>query len=245
MTLRARDVGLSFAHPGTHPDHAPTRALEGISFDVAPGEVLGIAGSSGAGKSLIAAALAGILPPAALLDGGITLNGTPPSPRDIALAPQRLDALDPLATLGRQIRRLGGRRTDPAALLARVGLTARVARAYPHSLSGGMARRALLATALAGGAAWVVVDEPTVGLDPEAADRVMALLRALAEEGRGLVVISHDLPRLARIATRVLVLQDGRAVETAPAAAFAGDGTGLATAFARRLWQAQIEDPAC
>lgn len=241
MSLRAEALGLVVHRP----DRAPLRVLEHVDLAVARGGILGIAGTSGAGKSLVAAALAGIVPPGAHLEGRITVDGAPPHPRDIALAPQRLDALDPLAPIGRQIRRLSRGRADPAALLAHVGLPGHVVRSCPHALSGGMARRALLATALASGAEWLVVDEPTVGLDPEAADRIMDLLAALARGGRGLVVISHDLSRLARLAHRVLLLREGRAVETAPAADFAGGGAALRSPFARELWRAQIPDDPC
>ncbi|MBK1698788.1 ATP-binding cassette domain-containing protein [Rhodovibrio salinarum] len=241
MTLGVAHFGLTFAPPG----RPPFQALEDLNFSLARGEILGIAGSSGAGKSLIAAALAGVLPAGARTEGWIAIDGSPPGPRDIALAPQRLDALDPLAPLGRQIQRLLRQRCDPGALLTRVGLSKTLVGRYPHELSGGMARRALLATALASGADWLVVDEPTVGLHPEAADHVMAMLSGFAQAGHGLVVVSHDLPRLARIADRVLVLSQGRAVETTCASAFAGGGAALQHPFSRALWEAQIPEGAC
>ncbi|SES40571.1 peptide/nickel transport system ATP-binding protein [Tranquillimonas rosea] len=241
MTLRVDTLGLTLSRPGL----PPVTALDSVSFALERGEILGVSGSSGAGKSLVAAALAGALPRGAQPFGKITVDGARPGARDIALAPQRLDALDPLAPLGRQIRRLGGRRSDPRTELERVGLSAALTRAYPHMLSGGMARRALLATALARGADWLVADEPTVGLDASAADHVMALLGDLARERRGLVVISHDLPRLAGLADRILILRHGRPEEVAPAAAFAGDGSALTSPFARDLWRAQLPETAC
>ncbi|WP_339947487.1 ATP-binding cassette domain-containing protein [uncultured Albimonas sp.] len=242
MTLRIEDLGVAF--PAPRP-----AALEGVCFAVARGELVGLTGSSGAGKSLAAEALAGLLPPGAERRGRITLDGAPLPRGAVALAPQRLDALDPLARVGRQIERfarLAGRRADVPATLAEAGLPAETAARFPHQLSGGMARRVLLAAALSTGAAWIVADEPTVGLDPAAADRATALLARLAGTGRGLVVVSHDLPRLARVAARIVVLREGRQVETAPAAAFAGEGAALRDPFSRALWRAQIpEDAAC
>ncbi len=235
MTLRVEALGVTFAEPARP-------ALDGLSFEVARGEVLGLTGGSGAGKSLIAEALAGCLPAGAGRSGRITLNGGDAARQAIALAPQRIDALDPLARVGRQLARfggLGGRKVDIPGSLAAVGLDPAVARLYPHALSGGMARRVLLATALATGAGWIVADEPTVGLDKAAADRIMALLRGLAARGHGLVVISHDLPRLAGIADRVVVLREGQPVETAPGVAFEGEGRALRSPFSRALWQAQ------
>ncbi|SHI42979.1 ATP-binding cassette domain-containing protein [Wenxinia saemankumensis] len=233
MTLDVEDLSVSFpAGP----------VLEGVSLSLARGEIVGLTGSSGAGKSLLAEALAGALPPGAVRTGRIAVDGEPAGPGAVALAPQRLDALDPLAPVGRQIgrfARLCNRRADPSGALASVGLPAGAARLYPHELSGGMARRALLATALATGADWIVADEPTVGLDEEAGGRVLSVLARLAASGRGVIVISHDLVGLARIASRVVILRGGRHVETAPAGAFAQGGTALREAFTRQLWQAQ------
>ncbi|APX91215.1 ABC transporter ATP-binding protein (plasmid) [Brevirhabdus pacifica] len=222
--------------------------LEGLDLAAPRGAVTGICGASGAGKSLIAAAIAGTLPRNADVSGRILVDGAPPSRGGIALAPQGLDALDPLATVGAQIARfarLADRTEDPAALLPRLGLAPTVAQAWPHELSGGMARRACLATALATGAGWLIADEPTAGLDAAAAERIMALLGTLASDGYGVLVISHDLPRLAAVAGEITVLQEGCAVETAPASAFRGNGEALRKPFARRLWQAQNVCPAC
>lgn len=229
-------------------DAPPLTVLEGLDLTAPRGAVTGLCGASGAGKSLIAAAIAGTLPRNAETSGRIVVDGQAPAPGLIALAPQALDALDPLARVGTQIARfarLAGQSVDAVALLARLGLAADVAQAWPHALSGGMARRACLATALATGAGWLVADEPTSGLDGEAVDRVMGLLGALADDGYGVLVISHDLPRLAAIAGEITVLQDGRAVETAPASAFRGAGEALSQDFVRRLWLAQEARATC
>lgn len=235
MTLRIDDLSVRF----------PTvPALRNISFTLGRGEIIGLTGTSGAGKSLVAEALVGALPCDAIQTGHITLNGAPVAPGTIALAPQRLDALDPLAPVGRQIQRLArlaNRAVDVPDTLANVGLPAETARFYPHELSGGMARRVLLATALATGAPWIVADEPTVGLDDAAAARVLSLLADLAEAGQGIIVISHDLIGLARIASHIVILREGRHIETAPKDAFIGTGSLLRTAFAQRLWAAQLE----
>ena len=226
----------------------PLTVLDGLTLTAPRGRVTGLCGASGAGKSLIAAAMAGTLPRNAEVTGRISVDGAPPAPGRIALAPQGLDALDPLARVGTQIARfarLAGRRVDAVSLLARLGLAADVAQAWPHALSGGMARRVCLATALATGAPWLVADEPTAGLDGAAADRVTRLLGALADEGYGLLVISHDLPRLAAIAGEITVLQGGRAVETAPASAFRGAGDALSQDVVRRLWRAQEARAPC
>ncbi|MFN4128525.1 MAG: ATP-binding cassette domain-containing protein [Paracoccaceae bacterium] len=238
MMLCVDALGLSFTGTGA----AARPALSGISLSVERGEVVGLIGGSGAGKSLVAMALMGSLPRNAIRSGCVTLDHAPIAAGHLALAPQSVDALDPLADVGTQIgrfARLAGRQPDVATLLARVGLTTSVAPLFPHQLSGGMAKRVLLATALATESAFLIADEPTLGLDPGAADDLMACLAGLAEQGKGVLAISHDLPRLVGTARRVIVLNEGEAVETAPAACFAGNGARLSHPFSRALWRAQ------
>ena len=242
--LAISDLTIAFRRHGA----PPISVLQGLSLTVTPGAVTGLVGESGAGKSLVAASIMGTLPRNANVAGSITVDGEPSAPGAVALAPQGLDALDPLVRLGTQLTRfagLAGRKADGADLLAAVGLPSETAEAWPHMLSGGMARRALLATALATGAPYIVADEPTAGLDDNTADRVMALLADLARRGHGLLVISHDLARLVRIADELVVLRDGIPVETAPAAAFVGDGAALAHGFTRDLWRVQPSVSAC
>lgn len=234
--LRVEGLGIAFRqHDGRR-----LVPLEGVSLTVGRGEVVGLIGGSGAGKSLVAEALCGLLPRNAEVSGRLTIDGAVPRPGQIALAPQGTLALDPLARVGAQIARfarLAGRQVAPQALLADLGLAPEVARSFPHQLSGGMAKRALIATTLATGADWIIADEPTLGLDPDTADQIVALIAGLAARGKGVLIISHDLPRLVAHAARVTILRDGRMVETAPAAAFAAGG--LADAFSRDLWAAQ------
>jgi len=227
-------------------DGGLTRPLEGITLAVPPGEVTGLVGGSGAGKSLVAEALMGRLPRNAELSGRIRIDAAHPARGSIALAPQAVDALDPLARCGRQVdrfARLAGREADAPGLFAALGLPTAALDAYPHELSGGMAKRVLIATALATGADYLIADEPTLGLDPANADRIMQVLAGLAGEGRGVLLISHDLPRLVAIARRVTILREGRPVETAEASAFGGDG--LCHPFSRDLWAAQFWSAPC
>lgn len=236
--LRITNLSLAFYPSGSEPE----LALSGINLTVAKGEGVGLVGGSGAGKSLIAHAIVNTLSVAARMTGQITLDGGPVTKGRLALVPQSVDALDPLANVGHQIERfarLVGRKSDVKSALERVGLGPDVAALYPHQLSGGMAKRVLLATALAQDTDFLVADEPTLGLDPHAADSLMACLSGLIAAGKGLLVISHDLPRLVAITRRVVVLQGGHSVETAAATAFSGAGARLAHPFSRALWRAQ------
>lgn len=246
--LELRDLSVRFRrHQG-----APLTPLAGVSLSAARGELVGLVGGSGAGKSLIAEAVMGLLPRNAevggelLLDGAPHPLGTPVPPGRLALAPQGIDALDPLARVGVQIERfaaLARRPLDASALMRSLGLSASAARAYPHQLSGGMAKRALIATALASGAQLLIADEPTLGLDPELADELMALLKRLAAAGTGVLLISHDLPRLVALCERVVILHEGAMVETAPASAFVSGA--LQHPFSRALWGAQTWSDPC
>jgi peptide/nickel transport system ATP-binding protein len=248
MTLVVTGLGLSFRRH----DGGRLTPLAGVDLTLARGDILGLVGGSGAGKSLVATVLMDMLPRNAERRGTVEMDGGPVRDGMIALAPQGIDALDPLAPVGRQLMRFGRLAgTDPGTaktralqLLAELDLAPEVMDLHPHMLSGGMAKRVLLATSLMGGAKILIADEPTLGLDPANADRIMACLAALAGPERGVLVISHDLPRLVAIARRVIVLREGQMVEEADARAFTGEGTALTHSFSRALWRAQLREDA-
>ncbi|MDH2327412.1 ATP-binding cassette domain-containing protein [Cereibacter sp. SYSU M97828] len=197
-------------------------ALSGIDLHVAAGEVVGVIGASGAGKSLLAHAILGVLPPNAILRGRIDACAA-------GLVPQQVSHLDPLARIGRQVRWAGGSAPDALAPL------------YPHQLSGGMARQAMLAIALARQPRLLVADEPTAGLDPDAGAGVLDGLRRHAVGGGAVLLISHDLNAALRICNRVVLLDEGRVRGIEDARAFCGDGAGLSP-HARALWHALPEN---
>lgn len=227
-------------------------ALEGIDLKVERGEILALVGASGAGKSLLAHAFFGILPGNAVVRGRICLDGRPvervsdgkgQGPR-MALVPQSLSHLDPLARCGKQLlwaaKRSGKTKTmaDLVTTLESFGLRAEVMRLYPHQVSGGMARRLLLAIATIGEPDLIVADEPTSGLDPDAADNVLRHLRRFADRGKAVLLITHDLVTAVSHADRVAILEQGRLLGTEPANAFSEDGKRLTLPYARALWLA-------
>ncbi|MGW0810988.1 ATP-binding cassette domain-containing protein [Nonomuraea sp. NPDC002799] len=216
---------------------ADGRALvSGVSFALEPGERLGVIGESGSGKSLTALAVLGLLPQGMRAAGSVRLAGV-----EVVGAPERrlnrlrgravaavfqepLTALDPLRRLGAQVaeplrrhRGLRGQALRRAVIdaLSEVRLPARVADAYPHEISGGQRQRVAIAMALACRPALLIADEPTTALDTTVQAGVLDLLDGLVtESGTGLLFIGHDLAVVAGIAGRLLVLHDGRAVET-------------------------------
>lgn len=250
--LRIQDLRVSFAQYERGLRRRIVPGLEGMSLEVAAGEVVALVGASGAGKSLLAHAVLGLLPPNALESGTVVFDGTVVAPaerrrlagREVALLPQSVTFLDPVATVGRQLRRaakLTGHHDPHATALAalnRYGLGPEVLGRYPHELSGGMARRVLVAMALMGRPRLVLADEPTPGLQQDTARLVLAELRARADGGTGVLLITHDLPAALEVCDRVVICDSGRTVDTAVPEDFRGDGERLTHPYTRALWQA-------
>jgi ABC-type glutathione transport system ATPase component len=229
--IRPRDAGAGVT----------VRPVDGISFAVEAGEVLALVGESGSGKSMTALAVMGLLPSAAFQAGGsVRLDGA--ALEDLSDAQRRalrgremamvfqdpMQYLNPVMTCGDQVgealRVLDGRSRAEALdrvheLFREVGLPdpARQARQYPHELSGGMRQRVLIAMMLARHPRLLVADEPTTALDATVQAQILELLRGLARSrGMGLLLITHDLGAVARIADRAAVMHAGRLVETLP-----------------------------
>ena len=224
----------------------PTRrgtllALDDISFDIAPGEVLGVVGESGAGKSLTGAAIIGLLePPGRIAGGEILLEGRridnlPPDQmrrirgRQIgAIFQDPLTSLNPLYTVGRQLvetitTHLGlsakQARARAIELLAATGIPAPEARVdqYPHQFSGGMRQRVVIALALAADPKLIVADEPTTALDVSIQAQIIALLkRVCREQGAAVMLVTHDMGVIAETCDRVAVMYAGRVAEIGP-----------------------------
>jgi oligopeptide/dipeptide ABC transporter ATP-binding protein len=221
------------------PDGEAT-AVRDVSFDVAPGEVLGIVGESGSGKTVTARSLLGLLPPSghvvagsAVFDG-IELTGL--SERELArvrgarialVSQEPLSGLDPVFRVGSQLAEVvrrhqrigrGAARTRAVELLRTVRIPdpERVARLYPFELSGGMAQRVSIALALAGDPALLIADEPTTALDVTVQSEILALLRELRERrDMAIVFVTHDWGVLADICDRAVVMYAGEVVEEA------------------------------
>ena len=154
--------------------------------------------------------------------------------REIVLVPQSVGYLDPLMKVGPQV---GRDKTAVRAVLDRYGLGPETEGLYPFQLSGGMARRVLISTAVAASPALVIADEPTPGLDVRAAGRILGHFRELADAGAGVLLITHDLELALTIADKVAVFYAGETVEEAPAGDF-DRLEDLRHPYTRALWQA-------
>jgi peptide/nickel transport system ATP-binding protein/oligopeptide transport system ATP-binding protein len=232
--LKVRDLVVEFPLA-----HGTLRAVDGVSFDVHPGEALGLVGESGSGKTMALKAIVGLLPRAARIAGGsIEFEGTnilaggegrlrALRGRSIAMIFQEpMTALNPVMTVGEQIAeeplvRLGlgrrGARERALELMRRVGIPdpTRRYQAYPHELSGGMRQRVMIAIALSGDPRLILCDEPTTALDVTIQDQILKLLRSLQRDtGLSLVFVSHDLAVVAQTCERLAVMYAGQVVET-------------------------------
>ena len=226
-------TAVEVTYPGSG---RPVRAVAGVDLAVEPGEVLGLVGESGCGKSSLARALVGLVAPTA---GTVVFDGQPVEAlrrRARPVAQRRLQMVfqDPYSSLNARRRvgdqiadalRLaggGGRRRAPAAvgaLLERVGLDPALQTRYPHEFSGGQRQRVAVARALAADPSVIVADEPISALDASAQAQVANLLVGLARtEGVAVVFISHDLAIVRQVADRTAVMYLGTVVEVGPTA---------------------------
>ncbi len=221
--------------------HGPLTALDGVSFAIAPGEILGVVGESGAGKSLTGTAVIGLLDPPGRISGGeIRLDGQridnlPPEQmrklrgrRIGAIFQDPLTSLHPLLTVGEQIVETitthlpvsaSVARTRALSLLREVGIPAAETRIdqYPHQFSGGMRQRVVIALALCAEPKLIIADEPTTALDVSIQAQITTLLKRLCREhGAAIMLVTHDMGVIAETADRVAVMYAGRIVEIGP-----------------------------
>ena len=235
--LQVRDLAIEFAS-----DAGPLRAVDGVSFDLRRGETLGLVGESGCGKTTTVLGLLRLLPPGGrIVSGSVWFDGEDLVGLDgTALRSFRwtrlslvfqgaMNALNPVRTVGDQVseairlhfpetsKAQAARRTGE--LLERVGISPRRAREYPHTYSGGMRQRAMIALALACDPDVIVADEPTTALDVMIQAQILELLGGIARDfGMGIILVTHDLGVVAQVCDRVVVMYGGVVAEENDAA---------------------------
>lgn len=227
--------------------------IHDLGISVHAGEIVAVVGASGSGKTLLADAVMGLFEPNATVRGTVWFDGVLQDAESLAslrghgisLVPQSVSSLDPLMKVGRQVEGFAQPSTPERVsrrkqLFDRYGLKESVASMYPHQLSGGMARRVLLCCALMDEPKVIVADEPTPGLDLDLAVRAMADFRSFADEGGGVLLITHDIEMALRVADRVAVFKDGTVVEETAVENFV-DASLLEHPFSRELWHALPE----
>ena len=257
-----RIAGLAVGYP--RDDGSVTRVVQDVSLDIRPGEVHGLIGESGSGKTQTAWSVLRLLPPGGQIlagsiqfDGQDLVNASSAAMREIrgrrlAYIPQEpMSNLDPSFTIGSQLTepirlKLGLSRNEARAraldLLARVGIPdpKRTFAAYPHELSGGMAQRVLIAGAVSCEPSLIIADEPTTALDVTIQAEILDLLRELQQgSGMAVLLVTHNFGVVADLCDRVSVMQHGRIVETGPARSIFADPRDP---YTRSLFAAILEE---
>ncbi|MEG1614883.1 MAG: ABC transporter ATP-binding protein, partial [Oscillospiraceae bacterium] len=216
------------------------------------GELVAVVGSSGSGKSLLAAGIMGVLPYNATMGGKIEFLGEELNEsriknlrgKEIVLVPQSVEYLDPLMRVGEQIT--NGKKDKEStqkldATLKEYGLKESTKDLYPFELSGGMARRILISTAVTQSPKLVIADEPTPGLDVKIARRVLSHFRSIADSGAGVLLITHDLELALEVADRIVVFYAGTTIEDSPVSDFNSEDT-LRHPYSKALWRSMPQN---
>jgi peptide/nickel transport system ATP-binding protein len=235
--LSVRDLRTWF-----HTFSGVVKAVNGVSFDLMPGEIMGLVGESGGGKSVVGFSILGLIDPPGRIEGGeILFDG-----KDLAKLPEDalrrirgreigmvfqdpMTSLNPVQTIGRQMDEVlrlhtrldaRARRARCIEMLESVGISqaADRLRSYPHQFSGGMRQRVVIAIAMLARPRLIIADEPTTALDVTIQSQILKLMRRqIAEEGASMILVTHDLAVVAEMVDKITVLYCGKVVESGPA----------------------------
>ena len=252
--LLVKDFSLSFPQYKEGFEESHIHVIRDFELTIHAGEIVAVVGSSGSGKSLLADSILGILPDNAETKGAILFKGTPLTTKrqeqlrgkEISLIPQSVKALDPLMKTGKQVQSVirdkkNKKRIQEEAFL-KLGLPPNTGDKYPFELSGGMARRVLIATAMLSGAKLIIADEPTPGLDEEAWEETLINIKQLSETNGGVMFITHDIHAALKIADKIAVFYAGETIEIANKEDFSGQGECLRHPYTKALWRALPEN---
>lgn len=248
--LSVRNLEISFSQYTKGLRRIDSKAINNLDIDLYKGEILAVVGSSGSGKSLLAHSILGILPSNANLKGYIyykdeildekrkeKLRG-----KEIVFIPQSVNYLDPLMEVGKQVKISIKDKKKSNTILERVfrkyNLDKKVEKYYPFQLSGGMARKVLLSSALVSNAEVIIADEPTPGLDEKSLNEALKDFRDLADNGCAVLIITHDISAALKIADRVAIFYGGTTLEVAKAEDFKNNGENLRHPYTKALFNA-------
>lgn len=255
--LDVKNVSISFTQYLKGLNQIDLKVITDLTLDIKEGEILAVLGSSGSGKSLLAHAILGILPHNANLNGEISYKGKLLDEKlkekyrgnGISLIPQSVNFLDPLMKISKQV--IGVCKSESEFLekkkrqeeiFEKYGLGKEVEDMYPFQLSGGMARRVLVSTALLSNPDLVIADEPTPGLDEKSVKETLRNLRAMAEDGVGILLITHDIHAALEVADRIGIFYAGFVIEITKTENFKGDGKNLYHPYTKALFNALPEN---
>ena len=246
--LEIHNLSVSFSMYDHGLKQKELKVISDLHLTVNPGEIVAIAGSSGSGKSLLASSILGILPDNAIVKGHIHYKGVELTPKlqkelrgkEIALVPQSVSYLDPLMKVGKQVEGTskGKLKEKRENIFNRLKLPNDTVQLYPFQLSGGMARRVLVSTALITDAELIIADEPTPGMSLDQALIALKMFREIADEGKAVILITHDIDLAIEFADKVAVFYAGTTVETALASDFKKGLEALRHPYSKELWKA-------
>ncbi|WP_106497505.1 ABC transporter ATP-binding protein [Lentibacillus sp. Marseille-P4043] len=247
--FEVKDLSISFRTYRNWLRESIVQVVNNLNLTINAGKILAVVGASGSGKSLLANAILGILPENATLNGTLIYKGEPLNQKklitlrgkEISLVPQSVNALDPLIKAGKQVQtvvRGKDRKAIQQDAFDKVGLPLKTGNRYPFELSGGMARRVLVSTAIISEANFIIADEPTPGLDELTLQETINSLKQLAKDGKGILLITHDIHTALKIADKIAVFYAGQTVEIANAGDFSGKGEKLRHPYTKALWNA-------
>ena len=221
--LEIKDLSVSFSMYDKGWHKKELEVIHELSVKVMPGEILAVVGSSDSGKSILAHAALGLLPKNATVSGRMEAFGQELTKKqqeklrghEIAFIPQSVDYLDPLMKIKKQVTGVWGTEEKQKALFEKYQLEEKVGEMYPFQLSGGMARRVLISTAMMGEPKLIIADEPTPGLSKELAMETLQHFRSMADMGCGVLLITHDIDLAFEVADKIAVFYAGTTVEVA------------------------------
>lgn len=246
--LDIKDLTISFTQYEKGLNRIDLEVIHNLNVSVNPGEVVAVVGSSGSGKSLLAHAVLGLLPTNCNVSAFINFNGElmdakrieEERGKGIVLVPQSVTYLDPLKKVGKQVRRESKEKdivNRQKKLFEYYGLEEKTEELYPFELSGGMARRVLLSASMMANPTLIIADEPTPGLHLEAAKKAMQHFRNFANEGHGVLLITHDIELALEVADRIAVFYAGTTLEEALVSDFSSMDK-LRHPYTQALWRA-------
>ena len=248
--LSVKDLGISFSQYTKGLRRRELEVITNLDIDLYEGEILAVVGSSGSGKSLLAHAILGILPDNATTEGNIIYKGKTLTLKDkeklrgreIVFIPQSVNFLDQLMKVSKQVKisienkeKANKRQRD---IFNKYGLDKKVDNLYPFELSGGMARKVLLSTALVSDCKVIIADEPTPGLDEKSLNEALKDFRNIADSGCAILMITHDIEAALKIADKIAVFYAGTTLEIANVNDFKGDGKNLRHPYSKALFNA-------
>ena len=250
--LKVKDLGISFSQYTNGLVRRNLNVIRNLDIELYEGEILAVVGSSGSGKSLLAHAILGILPDNACTQGDIIYKGEILDEKrkeklrgdEIVLIPQSVNYLDPLKKVGKQIKisiKDKDKKTQDEIvdnLFKKYNLDKKVKNYYPFQLSGGMARKVLLSTALASDSKVIIADEPTPGLDEESLNEVLKDFRDIADSGRAILMITHDIMAALKKADKVAIFYAGSTLEIANTSDFKQKEVELRHPYTKALYKA-------